>query len=68
MIITGNAGDGKAAFLQKLEQYAKDEGAVIKPALRNGRDSMSLVACFRATMTVVRMKAVLQTKMYFQSF
>lgn len=34
VIITGNAGDGKTAFLQKLEQRAKAEGAEIFPAPR----------------------------------
>lgn len=34
VIITGNAGDGKTAFLQKLEQSAKEDGAVVTPAPR----------------------------------
>ena len=34
VIITGNAGDGKTAFLQKLERHAKDAGASVVPATR----------------------------------
>ena len=34
VIITGNAGDGKTAFLQQLEQKAKEEGATVTPAPR----------------------------------
>lgn len=35
VIISGNAGDGKTAFLQKLERAARDEQAVVTP-LPNG--------------------------------
>ena len=38
VIISGNAGDGKTAFLQKLERAAKEEQAIVEPSL-NG-------ACF----------------------
>lgn len=34
VVITGNAGDGKTAFLQKLEQQAKQKGAAVAPAPR----------------------------------
>lgn len=34
VIITGNAGDGKTAFLQKLEQKAAEDGATVTPAPR----------------------------------
>lgn len=33
VVISGNAGDGKTAFLQKLERAAKDENAIVTPAL-----------------------------------
>jgi hypothetical protein len=36
VIITGNAGDGKTAFLQKFEARAKDEGAELDHSLPNG--------------------------------
>ena len=36
VIITGNAGDGKTAFLQKLEDIARDQGAVLDRSLANG--------------------------------
>ena len=36
VIISGNAGDGKTAFLQKLERRAEDEGAVVDHSLPNG--------------------------------
>ena len=36
VIISGNAGDGKTAFLQKLETRAEDEGAVIDRSVSNG--------------------------------
>jgi serine/threonine protein kinase len=36
VLITGNAGDGKTAYLQKLEGQAKSRGAVFDPALPNG--------------------------------
>lgn len=37
VVISGNAGDGKTAFLQKLERAAKDEQAVVTPALNGAR-------------------------------
>jgi serine/threonine protein kinase len=37
VLISGNAGDGKTAFLQQLEAKAKDEGATGFVALPNGR-------------------------------
>ena len=37
VIISGNAGDGKTAFLQRLERAAKDEQAVVEPALNGAR-------------------------------
>ncbi|MEP3480584.1 MAG: protein kinase [Fuerstiella sp.] len=42
VIITGNAGDGKTAFLQKLEKRAKDDGAVITPAPRGNGATFEL--------------------------
>ncbi|UQA57107.1 methylation-associated defense system protein kinase MAD6 [Polyangium aurulentum] len=36
VIISGNAGDGKTAFLQKLEQRAEDERATFDRSLPNG--------------------------------
>ena len=36
VVISGNAGDGKTAFLQKLETRAQDEGAVIDRSVTNG--------------------------------
>ncbi|MEW6733542.1 MAG: protein kinase [Acidobacteriota bacterium] len=36
VVISGNAGDGKTAFLQKLEKSAEDEGASIDRSLPNG--------------------------------
>ena len=36
VIITGNAGDGKTAFLQKLERKAADEQALVDHSLPNG--------------------------------
>jgi serine/threonine protein kinase len=36
VIITGNAGDGKTAFLQKLAAQARDERAVMDDSLPNG--------------------------------
>lgn len=42
VIITGNAGDGKTAFLQKLEKRAKDEGAVVTPAPRGNGATFEL--------------------------
>ena len=36
VLITGNAGDGKTAFLQKLEAHARDEQAIIDDSLPNG--------------------------------
>ncbi len=37
VVITGNAGDGKTAFLQKLEEQAKDNQAVFEEPLNNGQ-------------------------------
>lgn len=37
VVISGNAGDGKTAFLQKLERAAKDEQAVVTPSLNGAR-------------------------------
>lgn len=37
VIITGNAGDGKTAFLQRLEERALDSQATFEPDLPNGR-------------------------------
>ena len=37
VLITGNAGDGKTAFLQHLETRAEDRQAILDPALVNGR-------------------------------
>lgn len=37
VIISGNAGDGKTAFLQKLERAAKDEQATVEPSLNGAR-------------------------------
>lgn len=34
VVITGNAGDGKTAFLEKLQRHAEERGAVITPAAR----------------------------------
>ena len=36
VVISGNAGDGKTAFLQKLEQGAEKEGATVDRSLPNG--------------------------------
>jgi serine/threonine protein kinase len=36
VLISGNAGDGKTAFLQKLERAAQDEQAIIDHSLQNG--------------------------------
>ena len=36
VLITGNAGDGKTAFLQKLAARARDEQAVMDDSLPNG--------------------------------
>lgn len=36
VIISGNAGDGKTAFLQKLERRAEDEQAIVDYSLANG--------------------------------
>jgi serine/threonine protein kinase len=36
VIISGNAGDGKTAFLQKLERAAQDEQAILDHSLLNG--------------------------------
>jgi serine/threonine protein kinase len=36
VVISGNAGDGKTAFLQKLEQRAEEEGATVDRSLPNG--------------------------------
>lgn len=36
VLITGNAGDGKTAYLQKLEGHAKTRGARFDPPLLNG--------------------------------
>ena len=37
VLITGNAGDGKTAFLQHLEKRAKDRQAILDTPLPNGR-------------------------------
>ena len=37
VVITGNAGDGKTAFLQKLEERAADTQAIFEDPLPNGR-------------------------------
>lgn len=37
VIISGNAGDGKTAFLQKLERAARDEQAIVTPSLNGAR-------------------------------
>lgn len=37
VVITGNAGDGKTAFLQRLEKRAEDQQAVFDEPLPNGR-------------------------------
>ncbi|QDU76843.1 Serine/threonine-protein kinase PrkC [Bremerella volcania] len=42
VIITGNAGDGKTAFLQKLEQQAKSDGATVTPAPRGNGATFEL--------------------------
>lgn len=36
VIISGNAGDGKTAFLQKLERHAEADGAAVDRSLPNG--------------------------------
>jgi serine/threonine protein kinase len=36
VVISGNAGDGKTAFLQKFEQRAEEEGAMVDRSLPNG--------------------------------
>ncbi|HOY67294.1 MAG TPA: protein kinase [Candidatus Ozemobacteraceae bacterium] len=36
VIITGNAGDGKTAFLQQLEEFARRQGGSVEPAFLNG--------------------------------
>jgi serine/threonine protein kinase len=36
VVISGNAGDGKTAFLQKLERHAEDDGAEVDRSLENG--------------------------------
>lgn len=38
VIITGNAGDGKTAFLERLVQVAVRKGAVVGPSRSNGAD------------------------------
>ena len=42
VIITGNAGDGKTAFLQRLEQQARSEGATVTPAPRGNGATFEL--------------------------
>lgn len=37
VVMSGNAGDGKTAFLQKLEREAKDEQAIVTPSLNGAR-------------------------------
>lgn len=37
VIISGNAGDGKTAFLQKLERAAKDKQAIVEHSLNGAR-------------------------------
>ena len=37
VLITGNAGDGKTAFLQQLEKRAEDRQAILDTPLPNGR-------------------------------
>lgn len=37
VLISGNAGDGKTAFLQKLERAAKDDQATVTPSLNGAR-------------------------------
>lgn len=37
VVISGNAGDGKTAFLQKLERAAKDKQAIVTPSLNGAR-------------------------------
>lgn len=37
VVITGNAGDGKTAFIEKLEEAAKKKQAIFDPPLANGR-------------------------------
>ncbi|MFE5485852.1 protein kinase [Streptomyces sp. NPDC056527] len=38
VVVTGNAGDGKTAFLERFEQQARDAGAVFGPPRPNGAD------------------------------
>ena len=42
VVITGNAGDGKTAFLQKLEKQARNRGAVVTPAARGNGVSFEI--------------------------
>lgn len=37
VLLSGNAGDGKTAYLQALEKLAQDEGAILREPLANGR-------------------------------
>jgi len=39
VVVTGNAGDGKTAFLQRVEQYFKKDLGVSVSALQNGNGS-----------------------------
>ncbi|MGI5206150.1 methylation-associated defense system protein kinase MAD6 [Spirillospora sp. CA-108201] len=38
VIVTGNAGDGKTAFLERFERLAQDQGADFGPSRPNGND------------------------------
>ncbi|MCX4488866.1 protein kinase [Streptomyces anulatus] len=38
VVVTGNAGDGKTAFLERFEQQARDAGAIFGPPRPNGAD------------------------------
>lgn len=38
VVLTGNAGDGKTAFIQRIEEKARREGAVVQRETDNGLD------------------------------
>src|SRR6266513_1105319 len=48
VILTGNAGDGKTAFIQKVEEEAKSRGAVIERTDSLGASFMLAGRTFRA--------------------
>ncbi len=58
VLITGNAGDGKTAFLQHLEQDVARRGGAVDRSLPNGsRLGMGRPRLFSSTTTAARTKA-----------